>query len=497
MMDTLLLKRDTFIYRILLAQAPILLVSGFFGAKLMTFSVLSAVIIAVVSSIAFFLLKGTKAFGILAAVIMMSVSGLLIQSQLGMIEMHFHIFATIAVFLIYERYLPFIAGLLTVAVHHLLLTYLQMNGSMIMGLPVMAFAGDCNWGITFLHAVFAAAETGILIFMAHLMARESTANRRIAEVVNQVSLNNDLTPRIDNAKGESELALNAMLDSLSGIFKDYLCIANRLSETSESIQNISQLTIQTSDTQRQTTEHLEEETAKMMEQVEQTANNCSSAAELASEVESSSATDQQDANVVAKDMQTLEQETSSAVQSINELTQEVASITSALEAIRGISEQTNLLALNAAIEAARAGETGRGFAVVADEVRALAQRSGESTDEIEKVVERLNQSMINAVSSMDSGRSRTIENVSKVQGIADRISSRASQVSQVSHMNRATADDTKNQASMLTEVDRQLAENCATLKELASEIHKVSGLADELSTIATDYNEKSKVFKLA
>lgn len=68
-------------------------------------------------------------------------------------------------------------------------------------------------------------------------------------------------------------------------------------------------------------------------------------------------------------------EDSRSVEKINELTQEILSITN----------QTNLLSLNASIEAARAGEAGRGFAVVADEIRALADSSAETAGNIQRI----------------------------------------------------------------------------------------------------------------
>ncbi|EQA47067.1 methyl-accepting chemotaxis protein signaling domain protein [Leptospira broomii serovar Hurstbridge str. 5399] len=73
--------------------------------------------------------------------------------------------------------------------------------------------------------------------------------------------------------------------------------------------------------------------------------------------------------------------------SIGKISRSSDEITGVIEIITNISEQIHLLALNAAIEAARAGNAGKGFAVVADEISKLADKTSNSTKDIEEIIQ--------------------------------------------------------------------------------------------------------------
>jgi len=125
----------------------------------------------------------------------------------------------------------------------------------------------------------------------------------------------------------------------------------------------------------------------------------------------------------------------SASNVIQNLKSEGEKIGVVMDVIRGIAEQTNLLALNASIESARAGEQGRGFAVVADEVRVLADRTQESTKEIQTMIENIQSGTSNAMQVMQQSHDKTKETVSKITVAEESLRDIAESVSIILSMN--------------------------------------------------------------
>ena len=152
----------------------------------------------------------------------------------------------------------------------------------------------------------------------------------------------------------------------------------------------------------------------------------------------------------------LSQELARATEVIQQLESHSGEISGVLEVIRTIAEQTNLLALNAAIEAARAGEQGRGFAVVADEVRGLAQRTQQSTNQIQRMISTLQGGARDAVQAMSHSSEHVEASVEQAQRAAAALDGISQRVTQITAMSQQIAAAVEEQSAVSEDINRTI-----------------------------------------
>lgn len=340
-------------------------------------------------------------------------------------------------------------------------------------------------------ATLIGASSLLTIVLAILITRSIVRPIQEALSVAERIAQGDLTQKV-TVEGQDELA--QLLNSITHMQQSLREVIQQILETSSQLASSStQLQAATDDNTRnlhQQSDEVEQAATAITEMttaVEEVANNATSTSEASQESEKTAHHGRTEVQNTAREIKELATNMSQTSNSMEDLAQKAQSISTVLDVIRKISEQTNLLALNAAIEAARAGEQGRGFAVVADEVRALAQRTQDSTTEIEQIISSIQNGTQEAVEAMRDSNSRVQKTLTAAEQAEAALQTIAVAISGINERNLVIASASEEQAQVAREVDRSLVnirdlsvQSTANASQASSAIESLTQMAQGL-----------------
>nr|WP_166222613.1 methyl-accepting chemotaxis protein [Pseudomonas atagonensis] len=330
------------------------------------------------------------------------------------------------------------------------------------------------------------------LLLAWLLTRSITTPINQALDVARRIASGDLSGQIVSA-GKDEAA--QLLDALANM---QINLRSTIRGISESAQQLASAAEEMSSVMEQSTRGLQQQN----DQIEQAATAVTEmstavdevAANAVSSAEASQASNEDSKHGHVQVSETINsiQELVSAVLGASEQAEGLATqaqdISKVLEVIRGIAGQTNLLALNAAIEAARAGEAGRGFAVVADEVRSLAQRTQNSTEEIELMISSIQHGTGATVSALQSSAEQAGQTLRRANSAGQALEKITASISQINQRNLVIASAAEQQALVAREVDENLVNIRDLSTQTAAGATQTSAASQELSRLAVDLN---------
>ncbi|WP_273204902.1 methyl-accepting chemotaxis protein [Marinobacter subterrani] len=354
--------------------------------------------------------------------------------------------------------------------------------------------------LTILLITVVAIIVSILLFAVFLKLIISSVTALRTQLDNIAQGEGDLTQRVpvetDDDLGKLARSFNLVLENLQSMIRSIQQLTRELGAGATDLARAAK--DNNDGVSRQTDSIAMVATAinEMQSAIEEVAGNASRAAEITRDAEEKGKNGARIIRNSSEQVHRLAAQISRAVDVIRKLSDDSNNITSVLDVIRGIAEQTNLLALNAAIEAARAGEQGRGFAVVADEVRTLAQRTQQSTQDIQTMITTLQSGVADIVSVMETGSREATETENLATEAEQELNAILQAMTNIADVNTSVASATEEQTQVVDEINRSVTEINDLAAEGAGRSRDIDGISESLEGYARELENQTGRFRV-
>ncbi len=297
--------------------------------------------------------------------------------------------------------------------------------------------------------------------------------REIAHLADEMS-NGDLRldVKIRSDQDVLSLSFDKLMSQLREIFGNISTYAAQLAEASNSLLDMSQNMSSDSEELNQVSGAVASATEQMNLNIRTISSNAN---ELSGTVSEISGNAEKARGITENAVLSIEE----ANIQMSQLSESSGQINRVIEVIVDIAEQTKLLALNATIEAARAGEAGKGFAVVANEVKDLAQQTNNATEDIEKRLQKMQESTNTAV-----------EKIIQIGHIINEVSEMVSMIAAAVEEQNVTVTDIAENIDQNAHASEKIAADMTRFQSASETVRENSGKLYESANSLQGINEQ-------